>query len=63
MKKAVETAVSFVKDVRSELSRVAFPGKDETMGSTVVVVVFTVLFTVFLSIADYLLGQLLRLIV
>ncbi|MBM4125368.1 MAG: preprotein translocase subunit SecE [Nitrospira sp.] len=42
----------FVIDVKTEVRKVSFPSKAETMGSTMVVIVFCVIMSLFLSVAD-----------
>jgi preprotein translocase subunit SecE len=42
----------FLGDVRSELKKVSFPTKAETIGSTTVVIVFCVLMSIYLSVID-----------
>jgi preprotein translocase subunit SecE len=39
-------------DVRTELKKVSFPTKAETIGSTTVVIVFCVLMSIYLSVID-----------
>jgi preprotein translocase subunit SecE len=45
-------ARTFLTEVRSELRKVTFPSRDEVMGTTVVVIITSVLFAVYLWIAD-----------
>ncbi len=63
VKKFYQKIVGFLKDVRAELSKVTFPNKQETMGSTTVVIIFTLIVSVFLFIVDSLLVRLLGLVV
>jgi preprotein translocase subunit SecE len=42
----------FLTDARSELRKVSFPSKSETIGSTTVVIIFCVLMSVYLSVVD-----------
>jgi preprotein translocase subunit SecE len=63
IKKWSQPLVDFFKDVRSELSKVTFPSKSETVGSTTVVIVFTVIVSLFLWMIDIILVRLLRLVV
>ncbi|MFQ5598406.1 MAG: preprotein translocase subunit SecE [Nitrospiria bacterium] len=62
-KKGLKVVTDFVKDVKSELQKVTFPTKHETIGSTTVVIVFTIIVAVFLAVVDVLLVRLLRLAV
>lgn len=63
MKRFFQSINDFFKDVKSELSKVTFPGKSETIGSTTVVIVFTVIVSVFLAVVDLILVRLLRLVI
>ena len=49
----------FLNDVRSELKKVSFPSKDETVGSTTVVIIFCIIMSLYLSMVDSFLGWLL----
>ncbi len=42
----------FLSDVKKEAGKVSWPGKDEVFGTTVVVIVYTVLVGVFLFLVD-----------
>jgi preprotein translocase subunit SecE len=42
----------FLTDVRTELKKVSFPTRAETIGSTTVVIVFCVLMSIYLSMID-----------
>ncbi len=48
----------FFKEVKIELKKVVFPGKDEVMGSTKVVVVLVLIIAIFLGLVDLLLSKL-----
>ena len=61
--KWVRSATDFFKDVKTELGKVTFPGKDETFGAATVVMVFTVIVSIFLFLVDTVLVRLLRLVV
>lgn len=50
----------FIDGVRSELRKVSFPSKGETVGATTVVIVFCVLMSLYLSVVDSFLGWLMR---
>ena len=47
--------VEFLSDVKSELKKVSYPTKSETIGSTTVVLLFCVIMSIYLSLADSLL--------
>jgi len=46
----------FYRDVRSEMKKVTWPGRQEVMGTTIVVVVAVFFFGIYLGIVDYLLA-------
>ncbi len=43
---------NFVKDVRTEFSKVSWPTREDLIGSTGVVLVFSAVFAVFIGIFD-----------
>ena len=45
-------AIAFIKDVRNEMSRVTWPSRDELLNSTGIVIVTTVLLSIFVGIAN-----------
>lgn len=48
-----ERLATYFRDVRSEMTRVVWPTRSETLNSSVVVVVALVFFIVFIAIVDY----------
>ncbi len=48
----------FLTDVRSELKKISYPTRSETIGSTTVVIVLVVIVSVFLALTDLLLVRL-----
>ncbi len=56
--KAIESIKIFYDEVRSELKKVTFPTKDETLGTTAVVLVLVSLATVYLWVIDVALSEL-----
>jgi len=50
--------VVFFTDLKSELKKVTYPTKSETVGSTMVVLVFVVIVGIFLALVDALLVRL-----
>ncbi len=42
----------FVLDVKAEVKKVSFPSKEETVGSTLVVIVFCLVMSIYLSLVD-----------
>lgn len=51
-KKAWSSIVEFLSDVRSELKKISYPTKSETIGSTTVVLLFCVFMSIYLSVVD-----------
>ncbi len=47
---------NYIRDVIGELKKVTWPTAEELKGSTVTVVVFSILSTVFVFAADFILG-------
>ena len=43
---------AFVGEVRTEMNKVTFPSREEVVGTTVVVLIASVVFAIFLWIAD-----------
>ncbi|UCG78974.1 MAG: preprotein translocase subunit SecE [Nitrospirota bacterium] len=52
-----ERVKGFFRDVKGETKKVVFPGKDELIGSTKVVIVTVFLISFFLGIVDLLLSK------
>ena len=49
--------------MQSELKKVSFPTRAETLGSTVVVLVLVLIFSMFLSVLDHFLIRLIRVVI
>ena len=47
-------AKDFLSEVRSEMRKVSYPSKDEVVGTTIVVIITSFVFAVFLFAADQL---------
>jgi len=62
-KKIYESITGFIHGVISELKKVSFPGRSETIGATTVVIIFTLIVSIFLFLIDTILVRLLRLVV
>ena len=52
----------FFREVKSEMSKVSFPSRDEVMGTTVVVLVASFVFAIYLWVADMVIVQLFKVI-
>ena len=53
----------FFVDVRSELKKISYPTRSETIGSTTVVIVLVVIVSVFLALTDLVLVRLMSKII
>ena len=51
-RKFTDSIREFFSDVRGELKKVSFPNRAETVGSTVVVIVFCIIMSLYLSAVD-----------
>jgi len=49
--------LGFLGEVRSEMRKVSFPSREEVIGTTIVVIVTSVIFAVYLWIADFLIQK------
>jgi len=58
----IQKPVSFLKEVRAELGKVAWSTRQELMDSTIVVIVVTAIMAVFIGIIDILLSKALTVI-
>ena len=52
MKDWFSKAKEFLSETRSEMRKVSYPSKDEVVGTTIVVIVTSAVFAVFLFVAD-----------
>jgi preprotein translocase subunit SecE len=55
-----EKAVQFFRDVRSELRKVTFPTRKETVASTVVVLIAVFAVSMYLGVVDFVLSIVIR---
>lgn len=55
-------AVDFVKEAKAELKKVVWPGRNQTIASTIMVIVLVVIISSFLGLVDFLLSGLMALI-
>jgi len=51
-KKVWSSIAEFLSDVRSELKKISYPTRTETVGSTTVVLLFCVIMSIYLSVVD-----------
>ena len=50
----------FFADVKSEMKKVSFPSRDEVTGTTIVVLIASVIFAIYLWLADVVIVQLFK---
>ena len=55
--KTIRRFITFVREARSELTKVTFPKRKEVMGTTVVVIATMCIFGVFLWAVDIVMGR------
>jgi len=53
----------FISDVKSEVKKVTFPTRAETLGSTSVVLILVVILSIFLSLIDHALVRLVKIVI
>ena len=51
---------NYIKDVIAELKKVTWPTRDELKGSTITVILFSLMSTVFVFVVDFFLGEMVR---
>ena len=51
---------SFIDDIKAEMAKVTWPTRDELINSTLIVTVVSLLFTIFIFLADTVLSKLIR---
>jgi preprotein translocase subunit SecE len=51
---------SFLKEFKTEMKKVTWPGRKETLSSTVVVIVTVLFIVVFLGLVDFALGRIVQ---
>jgi preprotein translocase subunit SecE len=56
IKNWTQDAKQFYADVRSEMKKVSWPGRQEVFGTTIVVIVAVFFFGIYLGVVDQLLG-------
>ncbi|GAB4380184.1 MAG: hypothetical protein Kow0042_30130 [Calditrichia bacterium] len=58
----IKKAKQFIEDVRVEMKKVVWPEKDELINSTIVVIVVSLLFTLFIFLADTIVSKIVNLL-
>ena len=49
---------NYIKDVIAELRKVTWPTREELKGSTIIVIIFSLMSTLFVFVVDFVLGEL-----
>jgi preprotein translocase subunit SecE len=62
VKQFIADALEFFREVKVELQKVTFPTRQETMGSTLVVLVLTILMGIYLGFSDWVLAHVVRML-
>jgi preprotein translocase subunit SecE len=60
MANVLQKPVNFIREVKAELGKVSWSSRRELLGSTMVVIVITLLMALFIGIVDWGLAALLR---
>jgi preprotein translocase subunit SecE len=63
VKGIVDKVRQFLREVRTELRKITWPGRKETIASTVVVIVIVLVAGLYLGIVDLILSRLIKFIV
>lgn len=58
----IDKSLQFLREVKVELKKVAWPSRKQTIGSTVVVMVLVSLIAAFLGLVDIILGNLIQVV-
>jgi preprotein translocase subunit SecE len=51
---------NFLRDVKTEMSKVSWPTREELINSSMIVAVVSIIFTIYIFSADYLLSWIMR---
>jgi len=62
IKQIVDQSIQFLREVKVELKKVAWPSRKQTLGSTVVVLILVFIISAFLGVVDMGLSKLVRLV-
>ncbi len=60
VKEFFQQAIEFLREVKIELLKVTFPTRQETLGSTLVVLLLTTIVAIYLGFSDWALAKLMR---
>jgi preprotein translocase subunit SecE len=62
IKELLEQITQFFREVKVELQKVTFPTRQETVGSTVVVLVLTMILGIYLGLSDWVLARIVQML-
>lgn len=62
VKNFVQETIQFFREVKVELQKVTFPTRQETVSSTIVVLVLTVIVAAYLGFSDWLLSRVVKML-
>jgi preprotein translocase subunit SecE len=62
VKAFLEQTAQFFREVKVELQKVTFPTRQETVGSTIVVLVLTVIVAIYLGFSDWALAKIVKML-
>ena len=62
IKAFLKDAAQFFREVKIELQKVTFPTRQETVGSTIIVLILTVLVAVYLGFSDWALAKIVKML-
>jgi len=60
VKKFIRQSIEFLREVKIELLKVTFPTRQETVGSTLVVLLLTAIVAVYLGFSDWVLARIVK---
>jgi preprotein translocase subunit SecE len=62
VKAFLQQTAQFFREVKVELQKVTFPTRQETVGSTIVVLVLTVIVAIYLGFSDWALAKIVKML-
>jgi len=62
VKTFLKSTAEFFREVKAELQKVTFPTRQETLGSTMVVLVLTVIMALYLGFSDWALARVVKML-
>ena len=62
VKEFVASIPRFLREVRGEMAKVSFPSRDEVVGTTIVVLLTSFVFAIYLWLADLVIVQLFKVV-